>query len=299
VWDWAKRFTGQHAFGRTVSKIEQLLEDQNRSLSLDYLESVQLDVDETLHLQQVWQQWVRLWLILGNSTIWAVALLSSIFRWTEISRWTFWLYIVAVASTLISPAIAYIQYKRIRKVRLYAKKLRLLARKKRYEQDQSAGPESQRLGPLLRQKRYREETLDVIGQFREEAKRSRRTHNRFQIVIIAGSIFASAITTASVSFAATRWIAVGITAAVGLAAGFTGYFKFHERSFNLQQTADAIEREYESVELRVGKYAGLDEEKAFSLFASVVEQLRDEQNKRQQQLDQPVEVRREEGSAPA
>lgn len=82
---------------------------------------------------------------------------------------------------------------------------------------------------------------------------------------------------------------------VGLAAGFTGYFKYHERSFNLQQTADAIEREYEAVELRVGRYAGKSDEEAYALFADVVERHRDEQNKRQQQLDQPVEVKREGG----
>jgi hypothetical protein len=53
----------------------------------------------------------------------------------------------------------------------------------------------------------------------------------------------------------------------GLSAGFMGYFKYHERSFNLQQTA-------------------------YSLFADTVERMRDEENKRQQKLDQPVEVKR-------
>jgi hypothetical protein len=38
----------------------------------------------------------------------------------------------------------------------------------------------------------------------------------------------------------------------------------------------------------------MDESEAYSLFANTVEQLRDEQNKRQQQLDQPVETKREE-----
>ncbi len=114
------------------------------------------------------------------------------------------------------------------------------------------------------------------------------------MIIIVGSIGASAITTASVSFMATRWISVGVTAAVGLAAGFTGYFKYHERSFNLQQTADAIEREYAAVDLRVGKYSNKNDKDAYSLFADTVEGLRDEQNKRQRQLDQPIEVKREE-----
>jgi hypothetical protein len=129
---------------------------------------------------------------------------------------------------------------------------------------------------------------------RDQASRLRSIHNRYQAIIIIGSISASAVTTASVSFEATRWISVGITTAVGLAAGFTGYYKFHDNSYNLQQTADAIEREYEAVDLRVGRYVKMDESEAYSLFANTVEQLRDEQNKRQQQLDQPVETKREE-----
>jgi hypothetical protein len=78
----------------------------------------------------------------------------------------------------------------------------------------------------------------------------------------------------------------------GLSAGFMGYFKYHERSFNLQQTADAIEREYEAVDLRVGRYEDMGDESAYSLFADTVERMRDEENKRQQKLDQPVEVKR-------
>ncbi|MGC4903055.1 hypothetical protein ACLQ2Y_27460 [Micromonospora echinospora] len=69
---------------------------------------------------------------------------------------------------------------------------------------------------------------------------------------------------------------------------------YDERSCNSQQAADAIEREYEAVELRVGKYATLEESETYALFADTVERLRDEQNKRQQQLDQPVEATREE-----
>ena len=34
-----------------------------------------------------------------------------------------------------------------------------------------------------------------------------------------------------------------MTFAVGIASGFMGYFKYKERSFYLQQTADAIESE--------------------------------------------------------
>jgi hypothetical protein len=106
----------------------------------------------------------------------------------------------------------------------------------------------------------------------------------------------SAVTTASVSYEEARWFAVGVSAIVGLSAGFSGYFKYRERSFNLQQTADAIEREYESVELRVRHYLGLDEGKAYANFANYIETLRDEQAKRQQQLDQPVDAKQDQAT---
>jgi hypothetical protein len=121
-------------------------------------------------------------------------------------------------------------------------------------------------------------------------------HNFFQSVVIVGAVVASAITTASVSYSQARWTAVAITAAVGLSAGFTGYYKFHERSFSSRQAADSIEREYEAVELRVGRYMNMSEEEAYATFADMVERLRDEHDKRQQQLDQHVHVKRPEAS---
>jgi hypothetical protein len=89
------------------------------------------------------------------------------------------------------------------------------------------------------------------------------------------------------------WFTVAVSLVVGISAGFTGYFKYRERSFNLQQTADAIERQYHMVELRVGRHRGKTETDAYSDFANEVEWLREEQNKRQQQLEQPPDVKQE------
>ncbi|WP_433365189.1 DUF4231 domain-containing protein [Actinoplanes sp. CA-142083] len=205
------------------------------------------------------------------------------------------MYGAAILSTLATPFIVYRQYKKLRKTKLEIKKATLLLREKQAQQDKYT--EDSGKGPLVRQRRYRDDMPALVMQMREQANRLRAIHNRYQTVIIFGSILASAITTASVSFDVTRWISVGVTAAVGLAAGFTGYYKFHENSYNLRQTADAIEREYEAVDLRVGRYANQDDTTAYSLFADTVERLRDEQNKRQQQLDQPVEAKREETPA--
>jgi hypothetical protein len=72
---------------------------------------------------------------------------------------------------------------------------------------------------------------------------------------------------------------------VSISAGFTGYFKYRERSFNQQQTADAIAREAKAVELGIGDYA-VPEEEALKMFAQKVEDLKEEQRKKELQLEQ-------------
>ncbi|MET9663568.1 hypothetical protein [Streptomyces sp. NPDC006510] len=74
-----------------------------------------------------------------------------------------------------------------------------------------------------------------------------------------------------------------------MAAMFTGYYKFRERSYFLQQTADAIE---EAVRLGIGPYSEYGpgrEDEALKLFTQRVEDHRNEQRRRQQQLDQPAD----------
>jgi hypothetical protein len=53
---------------------------------------------------------------------------------------------------------------------------------------------------LPQQKRYRDDVQDVVTRYREEANKYRRIHNRFQSIIIVGSVATSAVTTASVSY---------------------------------------------------------------------------------------------------
>lgn len=251
-----------------------------------------IDAEEKLHLQQIWRSAGLAWIFVGNLILIALAAIATLKEFEQITRLAEPIYFVAGVSLLGSPALAYWQYKRTRSTRIMIKKLHVVRRRTQAEVDtESDGAQD---SALPAQKRYRDDVPDLISQFREDAGRTRKVHNRFQSIIIVGSVITSAIATASVSFIQARWLTVGASAAVGLAAGFTGYFKYHERSFNSQQTADAIEREYEAVELRVGKYAKLSESDAYALFADTVERLRDEQNKRQQQLDQPVEVTREE-----
>lgn len=146
-------------------------------------------------------------------------------------------------------------------------------------------------------RKYREEAVTVIEDYRAIAKKYKRWHDWFQTIAIIGSVTTSAVTTASVYFPFFRVAAIVISLVVGITTGINGYYKFRERSFNLQQASDLIEREYHSVELRVGRYYNCaNEAEAYRLFAQQVETIRDEQNKRQQQLEQPVETKKDDAA---
>ncbi|MEV0827659.1 DUF4231 domain-containing protein [Nonomuraea rubra] len=142
-----------------------------------------------------------------------------------------------------------------------------------------------------RQYAYKEDIPRELGQLRREAKYYRRIHNAFQSLIIIGSLG----TTTAASIAETppplKWVTVGLSFAVGLSAGFTGYFKYRERSFYLQQTADSIEQHMAAFDLGISPYTHEDEKHNLRKLANEVELLRVEQRKRQQQLDQPHEGR--------
>jgi hypothetical protein len=269
-------------------------QDMTENWHPDYTKGQIMEAEEKLHLQLIWQRVGRIWLTVGNFLLVAAALSATILPHTKIANFAAYIYIATISSLIVSPILVYLQYKRTRTTRLRIRKLNLIYRKALIDQDKSRSQEDPVGSPLTHQKRYRDDMPDLISKYREEANRNRRIHNRFQTVVIVGSVVTSAITTASVSYSQARWFAVAISALVGLSAGFTGYFKYHERSFSSQQAADAIEREYEAVELRIGKYARGTDADAYAVFADTVERIRDEQNKRQQQLDQPAEVKREE-----
>lgn len=270
---------------------QNIIDNDDRPWHPDHIRSRILDAEEQQALQAIWRRIGLIWAIFGNLILVAAAIVVSLLEGAAIERLRVAVYALTVLSLAGSPFLIYYQYKRARKVRLFIKKLNLVLRKNKHLA--SGGGTSESDPVLAHQKEYRDEMPDVIADFREGANKYRSVHNRWQSVIIIGSVLTSAITTASVTFGYVRWVAVVVSFIVGLAAGFTGYFKYRERSFNLQWTSDAIEREYSSVELRVGKYAGRPEAEAYALFASVVEQLRDEQAKRQQQLDQHVEIKRD------
>ncbi|SES31825.1 Protein of unknown function [Streptomyces sp. yr375] len=160
--------------------------------------------------------------------------------------------------------------------------------------------------PTLEERRnlYREDVAGVIEQHRDDSRKYRLVHNALQNLIMIGSA-----ATTTVAALDTRnqftWqnitiVAIGFT--VTVAAAFTGYYKYRERSYFLLQTADAIEEEANAFTLGVGPYSDFgedQEQKALKLFTQRVEEHRNEQRRRQQQLDQPADQAAPSGQPPA
>ncbi|MFJ7626467.1 SLATT domain-containing protein [Streptomyces sp. NPDC097595] len=146
--------------------------------------------------------------------------------------------------------------------------------------------------PVERQASYKERTPVEVERLRKESRHYRRVHLWMQWLLFVCSASVTAI---------TAWydppqpgkgalIFLGFTITVITAA--TGYFKPRERAFNLQQTADSIEQHVTALDLGISPYAQTDSAN-LELFATTVENIRIEQRKREQQLDQPHQGQQE------
>ncbi|NEA46829.1 DUF4231 domain-containing protein [Streptomyces sp. SID10815] len=134
---------------------------------------------------------------------------------------------------------------------------------------------------------YREASLDVIASYRAQASRNRRVHNSFQLLIITGSIVVSTLTAMNEGSNAALSIATSsLSALVGISAGVTGYFKFRERGTSSQSTADDIEKNYNASGFQLDEYEGLEETPRLIRYAGTVEKIKEEQRKREIQLEQ-------------
>ncbi|MEU2740103.1 DUF4231 domain-containing protein [Streptomyces sp. NPDC007095] len=145
-----------------------------------------------------------------------------------------------------------------------------------------------------RRKLYREEVTTAVEQYQADSRKYRRIHNGLQTLIMIGSASTTTIAALDTGKELT-WQSVTLTVisfAITVAAMFTGYYKFRERSYFLQQTADAIEEEANAVRLGIGHYSEYGpgrEDEALKKFTQRVEDHRNEQRRRQQQLDQPAD----------
>ncbi|MFD3422785.1 DUF4231 domain-containing protein [Streptomyces decoyicus] len=146
----------------------------------------------------------------------------------------------------------------------------------------------------LRRNLYREDVASLVEQYEADSRKYRSIHNRLQTLIMVGSASTTTIAALDTGKELT-WQSVTLTFisfAITIAAMFTGYYKFRERSYFLQQTADAIDEEAHAVTLGIGPYSDFgpgQEVEALKLFTQRVEDHRNEQRRRQPQLDQPAE----------
>ncbi|WP_385625514.1 SLATT domain-containing protein (plasmid) [Streptomyces sp. P8-A8] len=134
---------------------------------------------------------------------------------------------------------------------------------------------------------YREAIPAEVGRLRAEGRRYSRWHNGLQWLLILCSAAIPAVTALYDPPQPGKGLLIGLGAAVSVITSVMGYYKFRERSFNLQQTADSIEQHLAALDLSIPPYGDSDEERDLAQFAEAVEALRDEQRKREQQLDQP------------
>lgn len=125
----------------------------------------------------------------------------------------------------------------------------------------------------------------TLKEMRKSAKNNRGWSSLFQLVIIVVSTVAAGI----VNIPDVPRLVISImTITVAIVNGVVWIFKFKERSINSQQTADAIEYERNLYRLGIKDYAdkAKDPLKAGQLLAGRIEDLKNEQNKRQQLLEQ-------------
>jgi len=184
------------------------------------------------------------------------------------------LFALAVVSAGVASAFVYRQHFKVRAVDTELRALESAHREQLLDELAT--------GDLLdAHKRYRAQLPDLIERYRIEARRDRWKDQLLQTVVIGGSIIAATVTATATSVADVGFLAVGLSLLVALSAALAGYAKYRDRSAAWQQIADALEREYESVELRVGRYRRFAEEReAYSEFAEAVEALRTEKSGR-------------------
>ncbi|MGW2038482.1 DUF4231 domain-containing protein [Streptomyces virginiae] len=144
-----------------------------------------------------------------------------------------------------------------------------------------------------RQYSYRESIPQEIDRLRRETRTYRRVHNFFQWGLFVASVAMMVTSAVYEQPQPGKAIMISLGAFVSLTTAVTGYFKYRERAFNLQQTSDAIEQHVTAFDLAIAPYNQKDEAANLEKLAENVEALRVEQRKRQQQLEQPNQGQQE------
>ncbi len=158
--------------------------------------------------------------------------------------------------------------------------------------------EEKRKNKLSAQEKYYEDDIpQIIKEYREQSNFYRNLHNFFQWIIIIGSVIVTSTTGATIVTDTIgvsqwfKWTAAFFSIMVSISAGATGYYKFKEKSNNLQEAADDIEREYKSLNLKIGDYKGKNNGDALVIFSEKTDSRITEQKKKQQLLEQPSDTK--------
>lgn len=148
-----------------------------------------------------------------------------------------------------------------------------------------------------REKYYQDRIPQIISEYRSESRRYRNIHNRLQWTVIIGSAIVTSTTGATIfTDLVTVAFVLKVLAAicsliVTITASFMGYFKYRERSNNLQKAADDIENEYDAIKLGTHAYLNKTREDAMGLFADRILKRIKEQKDEQQTLEQPPDTK--------
>jgi hypothetical protein len=141
---------------------------------------------------------------------------------------------------------------------------------------------------------YQDDIYYYVEELRSRGVRSRKANNTTQIITIVGSLAATGLGGLAISIDSLALISPIITFIVGTASGVAAIYKFKDRSFYAQQTANAIDQEVDAYNLRIGRYkpSGTSAGEGVRLQAILLEEvhrLRTEQENREQNLDQPTQ----------
>ncbi|MFI1944129.1 DUF4231 domain-containing protein [Streptomyces virginiae] len=255
-----------------------------------------IELESTIADARLTKRWALAWISLGNILlIGAVIAGNVLIDFSKPGSGRFLLNAMGAITTLISIGLSVSLW---REARSWEREqiVQLLQAQAERRSEQVATESDSSTSPPFQD--YYRSIPDLRDEYRKGAEKYRGRHNLFQLTVIVGSILTSVSTTAAAEQGIWSWIAVGLSALVSVSAGIIAYFKFRERSLNLQQTADSIDLEVQAYRLRIRRYKGLPPEEASSVFAEEVERIREEQRKKELQLEQPPEAAPQQRSQP-
>ena len=286
-----------HIAGRSTPSSSSLTEEQERELQEKYREHVKLfdEIEDDLRASRTFQRIFVLCLIGAIALAFLLGYTVIIGLWQSKPGFTRWAGLIIVIGLWI--ALTWVIWKNRKKIVARTGELRNAL------QDRQTAAARLPLDSPSGLRIYREASLDLIAQYRTSANRNRRIHNLFQLIIISGSIVTSTLTAMNEG-KNSQVLGVStsaLSALVGVSAGVTGYFKFRERGYNLQSTADDIEKHYNASQFMLDEYSGRDDDPLsevdrLRLFARYVERLKEEQRKRELQLEQSSSTREDRAS---